>query len=751
MIFNPIHSLGLPSLSVFAAGLFAAGTPAGPPMRTVHPRDNGAELTNPGMGWALHYYDNLPSHYGSRLAPSDLLPNWPGLAFLYLRIPWSYIEPKENQFNWAVLDTPIERFRPRGLQAAFRITCSESWCEYATPKWVRDAGAKGYRFRPGAGIVENGPFWEPDFDDPVFLAKLDHFLAAFAARYDGRTDVAFVEVGSFGVWGEGHTWASTRKAYPDSTIEKHIQLYLKHFKKTRILGMDDFASRPRPPAPWKAGINQRGFDAVIIPAWRGRTFRLRAGLWRPNSPDHAGRLRPKNDAGDRTVELGALTITDQGEIRFAPAGPGLPKTRAGLRGADFAVVCTGLRRRPAAVPHSFKVELAYFLPHPLDPGVHPFLHFLDGGGHEVFVPRLEQEDPALTRFMAGHGLGLRDDSILVQGGGAAYFHAFMAQSFWRQAPVAVESEHYGPSKARGCWGDGTGFFEAIEDYHASYASIHWWPHEFLAENRDLVRRINLRIGYRFQLCEFSWPARLSLDQTFPVSWAWRNAGVAPPYTDYFPAVTLADAKGGIVAVFVDDNANLRRLPVALRGVEPRSFQRRFALPPGLKPGDYTVLVSVGDRIGQPQAALPLDGGNGRRRYRLGTCRIQGDYTVSLVAVKLRDHALRLTLDWQVHRFLGRPVQVFLHLDRGGRLAWAGGPKTERFPAGKITRITADVPLPAFAPGQQCEIYAGLWRPTRIGRRDERCIPDAGTGDRRVLLGRIRADAGGKLRFFPANR
>ncbi|NOY82406.1 MAG: DUF4832 domain-containing protein [Kiritimatiellaeota bacterium] len=719
-------------------------------MKTVRFKDNAAELANPGMGWALHYYDNVPKNYGSRLQPSDLLEDWPGLSFLYLRIPWSYIEPEENQFNWSVLDTPMERFRARGLQACFRLTCSESWCEYATPKWVKESGAKGYRFRPGAGIVKDGPYWEPDFDDPVFLDKLDGFLAAVAARYDGRPDVAFIEVGSFGVWGEGHTWSSTRKAYPDSTIKRHIDLYLKHFKKTPILGMDDFVSRPRPPSVWKDGVNERGFDAVIVPRWLGREFVLRAGLWQRGRKGPEGRLVPLHDAGDRTVRLGTLAVGRDGRTRFVPARIGLPKSASDLGRAEFAVVCSGVRHDFELQPHSFKVRLRYLLPHAYPPQVRPFLHLVDSRtGNEVFVPREEQEDAELTRYMAENGLGLRDDSILVQGGAAAYFHGTMAQAFWRRAMVAVESEHYGSSAARGHWGDGSGFFDAIEDYHASYASIHWWPHEFLAKNRELVRRINLRIGYRFQLQEMSWSTSIPLTGRFSVAWSWRNAGVAPPYSDYYPTVTLKDAAGGIAAVFVDDAANLRDLAVALHSPPTHTFSRRFDLPVNLTAGEYTVFVSVGDRIGRPIAALPLDGDDGARRYRAGACVVRGDYAVRIVRAAIAGSELRLDTVWTVHRGLGKGVRVFFHVNHRGKLAWAGGPKGPRFDRAGPTKVSTTVPLPRLKPGESCTLRAGLWRPDRIGRNDERCLPDAGESDRRVLLGRIVAGPEGTLTFHPA--
>ncbi len=134
----------------------------------VRPRDNGAVLSNPGMGWVLHYYDNVPANYGSRLKPSDTVDDFPGLTVVYLRIPWSCIEPEEGRFCWSVLDTPAQRWLSKGKQIALRISACESWTRYATPQWVEKAGAKGHSFRVGPGAVADGPFWEPDYD--VFIS-----------------------------------------------------------------------------------------------------------------------------------------------------------------------------------------------------------------------------------------------------------------------------------------------------------------------------------------------------------------------------------------------------------------------------------------------------------------------------------------------------------------------------------------------------------------------------------------------------
>ena len=80
----------------------ASANDAGP-TATFQPQDNGQALVNPGMGWTLHFYSNLIENYGSQLEPSDTLDDWPGLSTIYLRVPWSFLEPKEGQFNWSLV------------------------------------------------------------------------------------------------------------------------------------------------------------------------------------------------------------------------------------------------------------------------------------------------------------------------------------------------------------------------------------------------------------------------------------------------------------------------------------------------------------------------------------------------------------------------------------------------------------------------------------------------------------------------
>ena len=464
-------------LSLLAVG--AAAPAAKEEFETATPADNGKALVNPSMGWTFHFYSNKIENYGSRLRPSDTLDDFPGLSVIYLRLPWSFIEREEGEFDWSIVDAPAQRWIDKGLQVAFRFSCAESWLRYATPRWVKEAGAKGYDCAVGKGVTPGGPLWEPDYGDPVFLEKLDAFLARAAARYDGNPNVAFIDVGSFGVWGEGHVFHTSQIKYPPSVVKKHIDLYAKHFKKTLLAANDDFSFQ---------------------------------------------------DSPDRKYEI--------------------------------------------------------------------------------------------NRYAFSLGMTLRDDSILVQPPPRMYFHADMAELVWRKRPVILENEHYGSSRAKGAWGDGSWLLRAVEEYHASYTSIHWWPRVFLREQRPLIDRINRRLGYRIRLVSARWPRTVSKTEKFSIISAWSNAGVAPCYPGGYVAWTLKDEEGGVVAVFVDEDFNVRELRVGPQNRIPvRKVISRFRCALNLKPGGYRLYVSVGLRDGTPKIALPHDRSDGRRRYFLGRMRV----------------------------------------------------------------------------------------------------------------------------------
>jgi len=192
-------------------------------------------LNNPHKGWYWHYYDNGIQRYHEGI--DKVYADFPGMQTIYIRLPWCELEPAEGDFRWDWIDAVAARHLPLGRTLAFCVSCKETDREYpyATPRWVEEAGAKGQMLSKGDYAV-----WEPDYEDPVFLEKLGNFHQAFAARYDGEPWVEWIDIGSYGDWGEGHTTASSGREWPVASILRHFEIYQKAYRQAPLQANDDF-------------------------------------------------------------------------------------------------------------------------------------------------------------------------------------------------------------------------------------------------------------------------------------------------------------------------------------------------------------------------------------------------------------------------------------------------------------------------------------------------------------------------------
>lgn len=203
-------------------------------------------LQNPYKGWYHHLLDNGITKYS--IKNDSIFESFPGMDHLYLRLCWSYLEPQEGRFDWHYIDDVVDKYVPKGYKISFRISCSETGAypgsvgqesdgiQYATPRWVRQAGAKGsvVRTRSGETIT-----WVPDWADPVYLQKLNNFHKAFAERYDDKSWVSYVDIGSIGDWGEGHTSFTTQIPPTIEEIKANVNIYIQNYKKSQLVCNDD--------------------------------------------------------------------------------------------------------------------------------------------------------------------------------------------------------------------------------------------------------------------------------------------------------------------------------------------------------------------------------------------------------------------------------------------------------------------------------------------------------------------------------
>lgn len=298
--------------------------------------DSHRPLANPDKGWYHHYYDNrITSYLANR---DEEITQITGMDHLYLRLAWSYLEPREGEFHWEVIDSVIQHWTEKGLGIAFRISCKESSTEnayqrFATPQWVMQAGARGGFYESGKLASPQSGAWEPDFGDPIFLEKLDRFLEAFASRYDGKPWVRYIDIGSIGDWGEGHLGRGSRTHPTLDTRKAHIDLHLKHFKHSQLTVTDDYVYDLRSEKQiatlheyiLKNGISYRD-DSILVESlkWRPQTFSV-------SRPDFFNDVFPHKPT---VLETGHMRYILRNKYWTGEDGTGLVE-KAGMEGPEF--------------------------------------------------------------------------------------------------------------------------------------------------------------------------------------------------------------------------------------------------------------------------------------------------------------------------------------------------------------------------------------------------------------------------------
>jgi hypothetical protein len=161
----------------------------------------------------------------------------------YIRLNWEDIEPEEGRYDWSHFDVPIAAWREQSGRIAIRImtTNAHSRGYYCSPKWLFDAGCRSFEYLRGGDDPTSGgariPRIEPDYSDPIYLTRHASFIAALGKRYDGHPGLEFLDIGSYGIWGEWHT----KNPAPLEVRKKIVDMYLAAFRRTPLVSMSDDA------------------------------------------------------------------------------------------------------------------------------------------------------------------------------------------------------------------------------------------------------------------------------------------------------------------------------------------------------------------------------------------------------------------------------------------------------------------------------------------------------------------------------
>jgi hypothetical protein len=154
---------------------------------------------------------------------------------------WRDLEPEKGSYNWTYLEKNWGNIAQSGRRVGFRVAAEIPGSgQNDTPQWLIDQGVE---MRPYSIDGNNG--MAPDWDDSLFLAAHHDFILALGERYDQDHRVAWIDIGSYGFWGEWHVWLNESLAATETTKKAILDDYFEAFptKKMVIAFDDDFATK----------------------------------------------------------------------------------------------------------------------------------------------------------------------------------------------------------------------------------------------------------------------------------------------------------------------------------------------------------------------------------------------------------------------------------------------------------------------------------------------------------------------------
>ncbi|MFZ4715879.1 MAG: DUF4832 domain-containing protein [Bacteriovoracaceae bacterium] len=196
---------------------------------TVVPAKSSEVLANPFKGY-VYYLDGAPD--------TTTIP----LTLVYDDVTWRQLEPTKGQFDWNSFEQGWSKQVSLGRKIGFRFKMADPWISPANdvPDWLISAGVpmRSYSIDGGSGKA-------PDWDNEILLTEHTRVLKALGARYNNDPRIAFVDVGSYGIWGEWHVWMNEKLAATNASKQRMLNDYLTNFpNKELVIAFDDsFATK----------------------------------------------------------------------------------------------------------------------------------------------------------------------------------------------------------------------------------------------------------------------------------------------------------------------------------------------------------------------------------------------------------------------------------------------------------------------------------------------------------------------------
>jgi hypothetical protein len=150
---------------------------------------------------------------------------------------WKQLEPTQGNYDWNYFERLWGNIAQTEKRVGFRITAAlpGEVGHVDVPDWLVQMGIK---LRPYE--IDNQYGMAPDWDDPNLLQAHHDLLMALGQRYNDDPRIAWVDIGSYGFWGEWHVYLNDSLAAADASKQVIIDDYLEAFpNKMKVIPFDD--------------------------------------------------------------------------------------------------------------------------------------------------------------------------------------------------------------------------------------------------------------------------------------------------------------------------------------------------------------------------------------------------------------------------------------------------------------------------------------------------------------------------------
>jgi hypothetical protein len=154
-------------------------------------------------------------------------------SLMYVGLPLNETMSGPTNFDWSKLESVIAIATNHHAQVIPRFFIDyPGWTNTAIPWYLLTNGLQTWSYSE----YGNTRSLFPNYEDPNLHRALTNFIAAYGARYDGDPRIAFVQVGTVGMWGEWHYGNVQMLSHWASLASQRVVMdaYTNAFRMTKL-------------------------------------------------------------------------------------------------------------------------------------------------------------------------------------------------------------------------------------------------------------------------------------------------------------------------------------------------------------------------------------------------------------------------------------------------------------------------------------------------------------------------------------